>query len=179
MNSPSSIGRRIVSTISAYQAKDYEGACTHLFPAIDKTAKRRHPKCGVGERIRSFIADQEEIISVVSTGSYIVRNSIDGVEFPDAIYKFGRTSIVHEGELDRRLEFTDSGTLIIGEVWSLPASYILGMCVAVMAATENAKEQIPVTGSLKILGEDWEVGALWGAEEKLNQAIAAKFKKHI
>ena len=85
MKSPSSIGRRIISAFSAFQQRDYEGACIHLFPAIDKTAKRRRPKEGVGERIRQFIADQEAIISVVATGNYMVRNYVDGIGFPDAI----------------------------------------------------------------------------------------------
>jgi len=176
MKSPSSIGRRIISAFSAFQQRDYEGACIHLFPAIDKTAKRRRPKEGVGERIRQFIADQEAIISVVATGNYMVRNYVDGIGFPDAIYKFGRTSIAHEGELDRRLEFTDTGTIMIGEVWSLPSSYIPAMCVAVMAANENERETISATGSIEILGEKWEVNDLWGAEDKLNSAIALKFK---
>ena len=176
MNAPSSIGRRIASCITAHQQKDYEAACIHLFPAMDKTAKRRRPKDGVGERIRKFIADQEGIISVVATGSYFVGNSVDGIGFPDAIYKFGRTSIAHEGELDERLQFIDTGPLAIGKVWSLPSSYVLGMCVAVMAARENAKETIAANGNITILGRSWGIKELWGSEEQLNTDIFTRFE---
>ena len=33
---------------------DSEGAFVDLFPAIDKTGKRRRPKDSVGKRIKSF-----------------------------------------------------------------------------------------------------------------------------
>lgn len=178
MNSPSSIGRRLASAICALQQDDYEGACTHVFPALDKTAKRRRPNDGVGERIKKFISDQEGVISIVATGCRIANISINGVDFPTAIYKFGRTAIVHEGELDPRLKFSKSGVLEIGETWHLPAPYIFGLCVAVMSAKENANERAPISGSIVILGNHWEVDALWGAEAKIEQAFEDKFNSH-
>jgi len=66
---PSSVSRRIESCIKFANIKDYESALIHFFPALvpalDKTAKKRRPKEGVGSRIRKFIADQEGIISAI------------------------------------------------------------------------------------------------------------------
>lgn len=178
MNSPSSIGRRLASALAALQKDDFEGACTHIFPALDKTAKLRRPKDGVGERIKKFIADQEGIISIVATGSRITGISVNGINFPNAIYKFGRTSIVHEGELDPRLKFSRDGALEIGETWHLPASYIVGLCVAIMSAKENAKERAPIFGSMNILGKMWEIDSIWGSEAKIEQAFEEKFSRY-
>lgn len=83
----------------------------NFFPALDKTAKRRRPKDGVGERIRRFIFDQEAIITAIATGHVFQNIFVNGMSFPEAIYKFGRTPIAHEGELDPRLTFNDAGDL--------------------------------------------------------------------
>lgn len=99
MTTPSSISRRINDCLQAYAHADHEGALVHLFPALDNVAKRRRPKAGVGERIRSFLSDEEGLISAVATGSVLQRITVNSVTFPEAIYRFGRTSIAHEGEL--------------------------------------------------------------------------------
>src|SRR3954468_14242070 len=111
MSQVGALGRRIAACIEASRRKDYEAALVHFFPALDKTAKRRRPKAGVGERIRNFVADQEDIISLVATSNVLKGISVDGVSFPEAIYKFGRTAISHEGELDPRLQITSANTL--------------------------------------------------------------------
>ena len=89
MPQPSSISRRIQSCINYVSAGDYESAMVNFFPAIDKTAKRRRPKDGVGRRIRRFISDQEAIITAIATGHVFRNIFVNGVSFPEAIYKFG------------------------------------------------------------------------------------------
>jgi hypothetical protein len=157
-------------------SRNYESALVHYFPALDKTAKRRRPRAGVGERIRKFISDQEAIITAVSTGNIIRNININGISFPDAVYKFGRTAISHEGELDPRLQFNDSGTLQIGSVWNLPSSYITGLCVGVIVAPENAEEFIDVPLSLTIFGQHIAINELWGAESRVKVIIAEAFR---
>lgn len=179
MSNPSSISRRIESCIKYFNAKDYESAMIHFFPALDKTAKKRRPKEGVGNRIRKFISDQEGIITAVSTGNIFKNINIDGVSFPDAIYKFGRTSIAHEGELDRRLSITDSNSMSIGEVWNLPSSFIIGLCVGVMVAPENKNEYIDSPLGLTIFGEQFPINELWGAEEIVTKLINKVFKRPV
>lgn len=84
-----SISRRIEASIQSLSSKDYEAAFIHLFPAIDKTAKKRRPKDGVGQRIKSFISDEEKIISAVATNNIFRNIQFDDIDFPTALYKLG------------------------------------------------------------------------------------------
>jgi len=177
MSQPSSISRRIGSCISNTSSGDYEAAMIDFFPALDKTAKRRRPKAGVGDRIRRFIADQEGIISSIATGNFIREVSFNGVSFPEAIYKFGRTPIAHEGELDPRLQFNSTGALEIGHVWNLPSSYIPALCVGVMVAPENAYESIGTPLAIALFGRQFAANELWGAEDMIKQFISDTFRR--
>ena len=176
MNSPSSVSRRLSDCLKAHDHRDYEGALVHFFPALDKVAKRRRPKEGVGARIRAFLSDEEALISAIATGNVFQNIQVDGVTFPDAIYRFGRTSIAHEGELDRRLTITNNGTLAIGEVWALPSSYITALCIAVMAASECAGERIEGDATIELFGSTWHLNELWGEHVRLKASIAIAFR---
>ena len=143
MSAPSGISRRIQQCITHVQMHDWEGALVNLFPALDKTAKKRRLKAGVGERIRAFLEEEEILISAIATGNVFKVIYTDGVSITDALYKFGRTSIAHEGELDPRLEFNETGSIVIGQdKWSLPTGYIVGMSLAVVVAPENTRELV-------------------------------------
>src|SRR3972149_1089717 len=98
------------------------------------------------------------------------------MSFPEAIYKFGRTPIAHEGELDPRLTFNYAGDLQIGSTWNLPSSYITGLCVGVMLAQENTQEFINAPLSLTIFGHEFQINELWGAEPLVKKIIADAFR---
>ena len=176
ITSPSSVSRRLASCFDAYQRRDYEGALVHYFPALDKVAKRRRPKEGVGTRIRGFLKDEEVLISAIGTGNVFKGAVIEGVTFEEAIYKFGRTAIAHEGELNPRLQFVNGGSWSIGEVWNLPTRYILGLCVATMVAPECKGEQIAIGAHVTLFGRNWEINQLWGAELEVKAHVASIFQ---
>ena len=148
----------------------------HFFPALDKVAKRRRPKDGVGVRIRSFLKDEEVLITAIATGNVFKGCIFDGLTFEDAIYKFGRTPIAHEGELDPRLKFVDGGGWSIGETWNLPSQYILALCVAVMVSPECKGEKIAAEASVTIFGREWKLDQLWGEGQAVKEHIAAAFR---
>jgi hypothetical protein len=177
MTKPTGVSRRINQCIAHLQAKDWEGALVNLFPALDQTAKRRRSKDGVGSRIRAFIEDEEGLISCIATGNFIANVNVQGVSITDALYKFGRTSIAHEGELDPRLNFNEGGQLVIGnDRWDLPVGYIFGMAIAVIVAPENAEEVLPAKLSATIMGEQRKLNELWGKRDTIRQFISAKFR---
>ncbi|HEY3054103.1 MAG TPA: hypothetical protein VGK04_12020 [Thermoanaerobaculia bacterium] len=173
---PSSVGRRLAACLEAYQRKDYESALVHFFPALDKVAKRRRPKEGVGARIRSFLKDEEVLISAIATDNVFKGAVFDGTTFEEAIYKFGRTAIAHEGELDPRLKFVDSGGWSVGQVWRLPSKYILGMCVAVMTAPECKGETMSAQATVMLFGREWRLSHLWGSEKEIKAHVATVFR---
>jgi hypothetical protein len=172
----SSISRRLASCLEAFQNKDYENALIHYFPALDKTAKRRYPKLGVGARIRAFLKDEEALITAIATGNAFIGCKFNGITFEEAIYKFGRTAIAHEGELDPRLTFVDGTSWSIGDVWCLPSQYILGLCIAVMVAPENKREGIPENAQVTLFNRTWKVNQLWGNEKEIKDHISGVFK---
>jgi len=173
---PSSVSRRLAACFDAFESKDYEAALVHFFPALDKVAKRRRPREGVGSRIRSFLKDEEVLISAIATNNVFKGLVFDGVTFEEAIYKFGRTAIAHEGELDPRLQFVDGGSWSIGKVWQLPSNYILGLCISVMVAPESKGERIASDARVTLFGREWELNHLWGAEREVKGHIAKVFR---
>ena len=176
MQSPSGISRRIASCLQGLNDHDYEFALVNLFPALDKTAKKRRTGAKVGERIRAFLRDEEVLISVVATGNAFKNINVNGITFPDAIYKFGRTSIAHEGELDPRLVFNDTGTIQIGSTWNLPSSYIPALCISVIVAPENSLERLQGNPTVQMLGHSYTLNELWGQRAKTRSRIADQFK---
>jgi len=176
--STSSISRRMEASIAAYQHGDYEAALIQYFPALDKTAKRRRPKEGVGRRIKSFLDDELDIISHIATQN-ILRVVCDGVSFPEAIYKFGRTSIVHEGELDERLNFDNQKGLSIGNTWNLPPAFIIGLIVAVVISPENQNEEFSQQYGLTIHGENFNLSEMWGDRQSVRDWMEEKYGRPI
>lgn len=170
----SSIGRRLEQSLNSLIANDYESSLVHFFPALDKTAKLRRPgsKVGVGERIRGFLKDEEAFISFLAFRIILENTRFDGVSFPEAIYKFGRTSIMHEGELDRRLSFENvDQIMIVGDTWKLSPSYIAAMITAVMAASENSQETFISPKILHLHGRAVNANDIWGKKAMLQDFL--------
>ncbi|MEL4280912.1 MULTISPECIES: hypothetical protein [Shewanella] len=178
MKKPTGVSRRILQCVKHLQENDLEGALVNLFPAIDQTAKRRRPKDGVGKRIKAFLEEEEKLISVIATGNFLSNIRCNDISITDALYKFGRTSIAHEGELDPRLEFNANGAIEIGtEKWNLPSGYIVGMCIAVITASENVNEQIEMPFSITVFEKSFPLNAMWGDSAVIKVHIEEHFNK--
>ena len=173
MAQPSSISRRISDCITHLQENNHEGALVSLFPAIDKTAKKRHPALNVGARIRAFLDEEELLLHSLVLGrpvrSKIISNNHS---VASAIYLFGRTSILHEGELDPRLKFTRENFIEMGDSkWHFPVSYIAAMSVAVISAPENAGESIEGSLRITIAGNEFRINELWGKKSEIELLV--------
>ena len=166
-----SVGRRLEQALNDFHRKDYESSLVHFFPALDKTAKkRRPPKAGVGQRIKGFLSDEEDFISFLAIQN-IIKVTVEGVSFSKAIYDFGRTSVMHEGELDPRLQIIEGGNLMIGHTWQLPSSYVGALIIAVMACEENRAENFSRNYVVHIHGKPINTEDIWGNRNLLSQAL--------
>lgn len=148
-----------------------EGALLNLFPAIDATAKLRYPKMKVGERFKQFLNDQETFIYFTATRNSMKNITVQGMTLADALYKYARNSIVHDGELENKISF-DSGTISMGKEWFLTHGFIVGMIASVAIARENKNEYIEPTGSLNVFGGAYTLNELWGREKHFADVIA-------
>lgn len=173
---PSGISRRIEHCIESYCKRDYESSLVNLFPAIDKTASRRRPKTGVGTRIRAYLKDEMRVITAIGSGIMIGNIRINGFSLEEALYKFGRTSVMHEGEIDARLSFIDNGMILVNENdWRLPSTFILGMAISVIISPENQDEELPPDICADIYGERFILNDCWGNPKKIHALLGAQF----
>ena len=177
MRTPSGVSRRVQQCIEHLQKNDPEGALVNLFPAIDKTGKKRRPNDGVGSRVRGFLKDEEVLMSAVGMGNVFKGCEFDGLSFEKALYKFGRTPIAHEGELDPLLKFNSSGGIQIGlDGWNLPVSYISGMTLAVIVAPENTGEMTSDGLKITVLGKSFSLNEIWGNPESVRVHMCETFR---
>lgn len=167
-----SIGRRLEAAFAAFNQKDYETCLIHLFPAMDKTAKKRRPKSGVGERIRKFIEQDEDLLSYIATGGSIITNlHISEMTIPEAIYLYARCPIAHEGELDPRLKITEENALMFGDEWVFSAGYIFSLMVSILVAQENSNEFLTRDLTLIFNNTEFSANQIWGKSVDVRKAI--------
>ena len=174
----SSISRRIKSAISEFQKKDYESCLLHCFPAIDKTAKLRYPKAGVGRRFESFLSDQFDIIAPIGLGSRFGKGcTFGGLSYERAIYNLARNALVHEGNLDQLLTINESKISVIGGNWALSDRNVLALIIAVVVAKENLKEYLDFEIEILLFNKRFSLNSLWGKEADLRSLISEVYNQ--
>ena len=94
-------------------------------------------------------------------------------------YKFGRTSIAHEGELDSRINFDNTAGMSIGRVWNLPPSFITGLVVAVISAPENGAEAFEKDYVVSIHGTDFNLSELWGDRQRIREWMEGIYSREL
>ncbi|MDP2084591.1 MAG: hypothetical protein Q8K20_05285 [Gemmobacter sp.] len=169
------VGRRIGNAIVHHKNGDFESALLQLFPAVNRTATRRFPKKGDGYKIKTFISQEEAVITFLATGSIWIGSSFDGMTLPELIYKYGRNAMVHDGEMDHRLKFHRSHTSIFGFTSVLSDSFIFGLLMSVILAEENRLEISPDNHALQLLGRSYYINTLWGARSFFVELVRDKY----
>ncbi|NDL64819.1 hypothetical protein [Acerihabitans arboris] len=171
MANPSSISRRLNSFFGALQHNDFENAFIHYFPALDKTAKLRRPKENVSKRIKAFLTEEEKLLSFIALGGFVVGNTFNGVSVIDALYKYGRTSIAHEGELDKRLSVQEGRGVSFGDEFILDKKYLSALGIIVILSPENIGEHLEGNYNLYLIDKYINVNSLWGRKEDVIKKI--------
>lgn len=172
MQQQGSIGRRLEATLVAFRNKDYETCLIHLFPALDKTAKRRRPSAKVGERICKFLEENEDLLSYIAMNGSVLRNvHVGDMSVPKAIYSYARCPIAHEGELDPRLQITEENKMMFGKEWIFPTSYIFALIIAVLIAPENSDEFLQENIILDFSNKSFSANEMWGCASSVRKEI--------
>ncbi|MCE1503643.1 hypothetical protein LWU40_18120 [Enterobacter hormaechei] len=166
-----SVGRRLEAAFSEFSNKNYESCLIHLFPAIDKTSKKRYPKAKVGERICKFIQEEQDLISYIATGNILSHIEIDGMTLSRAIYLYGRCPIAHEGELDPRLQISEDNTMMFGTKWVFSTNFIFALMISVIVAPENSEEFFVNDIGLSFCNKNFMGNDLWGNAVKVRESI--------
>ncbi|HFK7272801.1 MULTISPECIES: hypothetical protein [Citrobacter freundii complex] len=172
MQQQGSVGRRLDAAFDAFNKREYENCLVQLFPALDKTAKKRRPGAKVGVRICKFLEENEDLLSYIATnGGILMDIHIGDMTVPKAIYLYGRCPIAHEGELDPRLQITEGTKLMFGSNWIFPTSYIFALIIAIMAAEENADEFLSQDLHLNFNNKEFLANQIWGQSNYVREAI--------
>ena len=81
-------------------------------------------------------------------------------------------------DMGNEKSFNEEGQLAIDrDRWDLPVGYVVGLVVAVVAAPENADEQLLRKATVHLMGEQFQVNELWGKREMLRRFIAGKLNQ--
>lgn len=167
------IEKRINKSLKCLEEGDPEDAIYNIAPVIDVVAKKRHQdKKKVGDRIKAFIFDEQQLIYFLSSqgrlqvpeGVRIVlladKNDLKpagghGGELADFIYHNIRCAQSHDAEIDyEHIDFGrnfgvgrqkfegDGGDLKPGK-FIISNATVLALILAVICSTENKRIKLP------------------------------------
>ena len=171
----SGLSRRIEKSIELLITKDYESVLLNLFPAMEKTAKKRYPKHKVGERFKMFIREECRYMTGLTTSSSIGNFASKDMDLAEAIYKFARNPLIHEAELDFRISINENDQITFGpDYWSIPTFLLLGMILVVILAPENKNESGCNNYHCEIFGNIHLFGELWGKKSIMKKKLEEK-----
>ncbi|MBL7780340.1 MAG: hypothetical protein JNM22_03915 [Saprospiraceae bacterium] len=151
--------------------------------AIDATAQKVFPsERKNNNRNKKFISKYLRIITafgfpgILASGIRIKCENIrdlhtdrDGyVGIEDIIYHIIRCGLIHECEIDSRIEFTDD-TIIddFDGVFKIPKQVFWGLALAVILCEKNIGEVTADEVSINLNGKDFAIDELWGQEGNL------------
>lgn len=150
--------------------------------AIDATAQKVFPTDKNNSRNKKFISKYFRIITafgfpgILASGIRIkcvnipdLKTDSDGyVGIEDILYHIIRCGLIHECEIDNRIEFTDN--TIIGDfdrVFKIPKQVFWGLALAVILCEKNSGEVTDDKVSINLNGKDFAIDELWGQEGTL------------
>ncbi|MDG9875619.1 hypothetical protein N7592_20905 [Pseudomonas juntendi] len=167
---------------------DAENAFIQLAIAIDGTAKLLYPGKKTSERCKKFLKDSLPfILWSLSNGtpakttslSFEISNSSQSsawIEFEDLVYKVMRCSLLHDGELSKKVEFVDApyvGTL--NGKMQFPLALLGSLLFAVIASPVNERQRVADSTSFTFGKIKVPVNHMLGSLEKTKIAIRNGF----
>lgn len=171
---------------------DAENAFIQLAIAIDGTAKLLYPGKKTSERCKKFLKDSLPfILWSLSNGtpakttslSFEISNSSQSsawIEFEDLVYKVMRCSLLHDGELSKKVEFVDApyvGTL--NGKMQFPLALLGSLLFAVIASPVNERQRVADSTSFTFGKTKFPINHMLGSLEKTKIAIRNGFSYDV
>lgn len=182
-----SIGSFITIALNSFNLGHHDVSLALACSAIDASAKKLYGNgLSNNQRNKQFLKDNMRIVSYfgfpgLSLGGLIIKcdsipeinkNAKGLVPIEDIIYHAIRCGLIHECEVDRRLEFVE-GTFIgdFNGKFRLPAHVIFGLILAAVLSEPNSKETLAIDYTFDFRGKHYELNNLWGKKNQIIQDI--------
>ena len=181
-----SIGTFVCASLDLLNQGKYDVALSLACSAVDATAARVFPSKSNNARYKSFLKDNMRIVTTfgtpgLSAGGIVIKcANVPGVKtdsngmapLEDILYHIVRCGLVHECELDQRLEFTERTQIgDFNEKFRVPFAIILGLIAAVVLAKPNAQESAPGNHQMVLAGKQVPLNSLWGRIDEVQAGI--------
>lgn len=172
-----SIGTFVSASLDLLNQGRYDVALSLACSAVDATAARVYPSKNNNARYKSFLKGQMRIVTTfgtpgLSAGGIIIKcTNLPGVKtdsngmapLEDILYHIVRCGLIHECELDQRLEFTERTQIgDFDDRFRVPFAIIIGLLAAVVLAKPNAEETAPGSHQMPLGGKRVPLNHLWG-----------------
>lgn len=173
------IADRIDEALQKMAADDFEAAAVQISIAIDATAKAIYPKnYKVGQRFKALVDDNEEFILFVAMGCgtrFVLRG--DGaLEFGEkgrlsqVLYKYVRSSLIHEGELDEGVVLRAGSVIGIDEArFILGSEMLTGLILLLLGLPVNKRQVLRNQHEIIFRGQRFSAQSLWGRLDYIQQ----------
>lgn len=182
------ISDRVKECIDKLEKNDPVNAFIQLCIAIDGTAKKEYPGKKTSERCKEFLRNNLPFIMWSLTNGtpnecksfefgFSENEKPSGyTKFEDVIYSVLRCSLLHEGEMPSKVQFTfDNYIAMIDGKMMFPVALIGSLLFAVIASPVNQKEHIPNHYSFLFGNKRITVNDLWGNMNAMKDAIRNGF----
>jgi hypothetical protein len=181
-----SIGKQVSEAIDKMQTGDTEGALYALCSAVDATATKEYSKRGKTS-YKNFVYNNFPLITSIALGNKIINLNLEysHSEMPasangthtiqDIFYHAVRCDLYHKTELPTNIKFLDKKQIGCDgkDGIVLPATFLYGLIMAVVAAPVNKGESSPKP-SLFHLGDcPLPISRLWGRRAELEWLLDA------
>lgn len=181
-----SIGTFVSASLDALNEGKYDIALSLACSAVDATAAKVFPNKNNNSRYKSFLKQNMRVITtfgmpgISAAGISIKCVNVPGIKtdqnqvapLEDILYHIVRCGLIHECELDQRLEFTERTQLgDFGNRFRIPYAIVIGLLVSVILAKENRSETVSGNHRIFVNGAAISLNDLWGQSDEISKKI--------
>jgi hypothetical protein len=183
-----SVGSFLSVSLDALQSENYDVSLALACTAIDATAKKLYGDgLSNNQRNKKFLNENMRLVThfgfpgITASGLAIKCDNIPElkrdpkglVSMEEILYHTLRCGLVHECEIDNRIEFVEA--TFIGDYnnkFRMPANLIFGLVLSVVLSESNVGETLSKNYSIKSNGKNYNLNTLWGERAKILREIS-------